>query len=563
MLAGRDRLVRVESGETCFYGAYSELSFILRTLELFEEKPDARTNQTFLVVNDMFNLPLASPAHLGLGSATRIPSCEICTALVEAVFARNHPMLSFLPKHRIRRMSTLATELAPVPLSDQSFYLFDSRRHRAEGCRVVLQRATGHFHAGMALLRPMERNDLVSLQAVLCAIVFLISTSRIVVAHSLIAAACSSVVRLGLHATGREKIRAYATVLRLDFFASIILNLPPFFQKDAVPLSRIARLASRAEAEKDLPTAAALRQVCLLAIPLHKTIGTSADGPDGEDSQSVDIRDLEESQTEFHGWKTDASSLLACLGRDKEHWIIKHDLEMTYNFGQIILCRPFLHYLRVMADGGSISITQSYHALACIKLASSTIVRAQEMMDEGPVLAGFWPSIYTVFLSVMCLVFLIAAHRGTSTPSRAWQRAAAGIRVIAALKCVDDCSKQCLEVLKVVTDELSHTVYFDFDELEASVIRNCGKRTSREASYALSPLATEPMGDPSSPLSKYGNRPPDASSLAVEDFVNIYTVVESNEADRMLDQAEELSTEFDFGGMSLELSGERHDSVES
>ena len=133
---------------------------------------------------------------------------------------------------------------------------------------------------------------------------------------------------------------------------------------------------------------------------------------------------------------------------------MKHDLEMTYNLGHIILFRPFLHYLRTMADGGSIPVTQSYPSLACIKLASSTIVQVHEEMwrdggRAGPFLAGLWPSVHTVFLCVMCLIFLIAAHHGTSRPSKAWQRAAMGIRILAAFRCADDCATSCIEVLKV------------------------------------------------------------------------------------------------------------------
>jgi hypothetical protein len=122
---------------------------------------------------------------------------------------------------------------------------------------------------------------------------------------------------------------------------------------------------------------------------------------------------------------------------------------MTYYFAQLVTFRPLLHYLRVMADGGTIPRTQSYHALACIKLASSTIQRSCVLLGQGDILPGSWVSIHTIFLSVMCLIFLIAAHQGTWRPTEAWQRASLGIRIIIASKCADDCSKTSLEVLKV------------------------------------------------------------------------------------------------------------------
>jgi hypothetical protein len=128
---------------------------------------------------------------------------------------------------------------------------------------------------------------------------------------------------------------------------------------------------------------------------------------------------------------------------------MKYELEMSYKFAQIVLFRPLLHYLIVMADGGTISLMQSQHALACIKLASISIVQSEALLKRGELYPGSWVAVYTVFLSVMCLIYLIAAHNGTSQPSQAWQRAALGIRIIAACKCVNNCAAAGLQVLKV------------------------------------------------------------------------------------------------------------------
>lgn len=128
---------------------------------------------------------------------------------------------------------------------------------------------------------------------------------------------------------------------------------------------------------------------------------------------------------------------------------MKYELEMSYKFAQIVLFRPLLHYLIVMADGGTISLMQSQHALACIKLASTSIVHSEILLKRGVLYPGSWVAVYTIFLSVMCLIYLIAAHNGTSQPSQAWQRAALGIRIIAACKCVNNCAVAGLQVLKV------------------------------------------------------------------------------------------------------------------
>lgn len=128
----------------------------------------------------------------------------------------------------------------------------------------------------------------------------------------------------------------------------------------------------------------------------------------------------------------------------------KTELEMTLGLCQIILFRPHLHYIRDMYSGKTVSVAESYYALACIKVASSVILQVEKLRDQSPSpINESWLTIYTVFSSVMCLVFLVAAHPATTLPSVAWQRACRGIRIIAANKCADNMAAVCLDVLKV------------------------------------------------------------------------------------------------------------------
>ncbi len=98
--------------------------------------------------------------------------------------------------------------------------------------------------------------------------------------------------------------------------------------------------------------------------------------------------------------------------------------------------------------------------------------------------------------------------------------------------------------------ELSHTVYFNFDAMEASVVRNCDNR---------SPITVDQSDQHESSLGERRYPSPDVQKPPRLDFnPEISSSVHSemdNEADRMLVQAEGLSTEFDFRDM-LHLSDE-------
>ena len=122
---------------------------------------------------------------------------------------------------------------------------------------------------------------------------------------------------------------------------------------------------------------------------------------------------------------------------------------MAYYFGQIVLYRPFLHYLANISQGTAATKQQSQRALICIKIASVVIARSEAMQAQGLLSSASWTSIYTLFLAIVCLTFLIATQRGTKSPIEAWRRAESGIRLLASTSCPDMGSSQCLGVLKV------------------------------------------------------------------------------------------------------------------
>lgn len=121
---------------------------------------------------------------------------------------------------------------------------------------------------------------------------------------------------------------------------------------------------------------------------------------------------------------------------------------MFYYFSQLVLYRPFLHYLASMSESCTVT-QQSHRALLCTKMASIVVTRTEAIHAQGMLHSASWTSTYTLFLSVVCLIFLIATQRGTKQPLEAWRRAECGIRLLASISCPGMGAAQCLLVLKV------------------------------------------------------------------------------------------------------------------
>jgi hypothetical protein len=135
---------------------------------------------------------------------------------------------------------------------------------------------------------------------------------------------------------------------------------------------------------------------------------------------------------------------------------LKFDLEIAFYFSQIVLFRPFLHAL---ANDSSVTQEQTSRALICLKVASHALAEYEAMNLQGHLNSASWMSLYTLFLSVICLIFLIATQDGTRRPVEAWRKAEIGARLLTAASCPGLGSRQCLKVLKVFSEarEIIHT----------------------------------------------------------------------------------------------------------
>lgn len=158
---------------------------------------------------------------------------------------------------------------------------------------------------------------------------------------------------------------------------------------------------------------------------------------------------------------------------------------MTYNFGRIVIYQPFLHYLRSVADGAALSKNQLQYALICIKIASTTITRSEAMMKKRLMCSASWISIYTIFLSVICLIFLIAAHTGTATPGEAWKKAETGIKLLAHCRCREGCATACLDVLKVSFSPFHGLSPFESSAPLALSLANCNPHRNWFPSFLI------------------------------------------------------------------------------
>lgn len=90
-----------------------------------------------------------------------------------------------------------------------------------------------------------------------------------------------------------------------------------------------------------------------------------------------------------------------------------HLLRHAYNHVQLVLYRPFLHYISSSLPQTSTS-TQCYaYAAACVDASRNVIYNLREMEKLNPITGPYWFSIYTTFCAVLALLFYVWENADT------------------------------------------------------------------------------------------------------------------------------------------------------
>lgn len=148
------------------------------------------------------------------------------------------------------------------------------------------------------------------------------------------------------------------------------------------------------------------------------------------------------------------------------------------------------------------------YAQTCVRMATKVIEVSIEHQRRGLLCPASWPSVYTVFVSVVCLIFAYATGRQTETAQTAKQDIKNGIRLLACTACTTDTgSVRCLEILRRLIKRVSYAVDIDLDQLCANTKPYCtteftgkGQRTTilnLEGPWSSTHMSTDPVSSPS------------------------------------------------------------------
>ena len=120
---------------------------------------------------------------------------------------------------------------------------------------------------------------------------------------------------------------------------------------------------------------------------------------------------------------------------------------MSFAHVQLLLYRPFLHYVSVRSHSGKLEPSSQACAAACVHVSRNIIHITASMNQNGLLVGSYWFTIYTTFFAILSLVFY--ALENTSVSQEIMRDAIVGRQTLAALAKRSMAADRCTATLTV------------------------------------------------------------------------------------------------------------------
>ncbi|KAH6681977.1 fungal-specific transcription factor domain-containing protein [Halenospora varia] len=291
-----------------------------------------------------------------------------------------------------------------------------------------------YFRAARQMMDITDCRDIISLQAIIFMILFLQSTANLSTCYSYIGIALRSGLRIGLHRNlagnfnpiEREvRRRLFWIIRKMDTYVSALLGFPQMLSSDDIDQELPAEVDDEyitkdgilpmPEGETSLYSAsnAHTRLMVILAKVIKyvyptKGVEKSVQG-NNKPSFVVSHAHIKEIEKDLADW-LDKLPMGLRPGGDVPPQIVRVQqlLRLAYAHVQMMLYRPFLHYVSRKSCASKTLDDRSYAcAAACVSVSRNIVHITTELKKRGLLLGAYWFTMYTTFFAILSLVFFV------------------------------------------------------------------------------------------------------------------------------------------------------------
>ncbi|OAG34989.1 hypothetical protein AYO21_10822 [Fonsecaea monophora] len=350
-----------------------------------------------------------------------------------------------------------------------------------KGYKEAIEQGYQYFSTAKQLLDITDCRDLVTIQAIVFMILFLQSSAKLPTCYAYIGIALRACCRLGLHRNLpinfnpielEERKRIFWLVRKLDCYVGAVLGLPQMLSEDDIDQEYPAEVEDDYITEQGiLPMPAGtfpllratnahtrltmlLRKVVRYIYPL-KTPGN----PKTEPVYSISHRKIRELERDLQNWMDQLPSELRPsdnAGRDLSR--VQQHLRISYAHVQMMLYRPFIHYVSQACQARNVDKRSFACAAACISVARNIVHITSEMKRRGLLVGAYWFVMYTTYFAILSLVFFVIENPNNPTSTEILKDAKEGRDTLASLAkrsmAADRCTLSLTGLFDVLPEKL-------------------------------------------------------------------------------------------------------------
>lgn len=300
-----------------------------------------------------------------------------------------------------------------------------------------------YFMEARKLIDITNVGDIISIQTILIMTIYLQCSARLSTCYFYIGIALRSALKEGLHRNNavfnfkrtldpiekETRKRLFFTIYKMDIYINSLLGLPRSLSLDDIDQELPENLDDDNITHEGYyydrqngrlsSTGCANYHTKLLFILAHLVLDLySTNTKDKSKFQLVSSEDVHTKVTklelEIVSWLDGLPTELkprnpfygdGTEGVPEKHLMAHYYLQMSYLNCQIMLYRPFIHYVSDVSQDLFFDVKSSVRGRNCIKVARIVVKLASKMIEKNLLVGTYWFSTYSIFFSIACLIY--------------------------------------------------------------------------------------------------------------------------------------------------------------
>lgn len=347
-----------------------------------------------------------------------------------------------------------------------------------KGYESAIEEGFKYFKAARQMLDIADCRDLHSLQAVLFLTQFLQSSAKLSTCYAYIGVAQRSALRMGLHRSfnmnfnpieAETRKRVFWAIRKMDIYVGAMLGLPHFLGEDDIDQEYPAEVDDECITETEIRPMPE-GKICLMAgVNAHTRMvhilakicryiypikGTQSQGA-GSLTYSINYSRIRQLEQDLQNWLDDLPMALKPGGETSPLMIrVQQLLRMAFGHAQLLLYRPFLHYVSQSPKTKTADQRAFACASACVSVSRNIIHITCEMKKRGLLDGAYWFSMYTTFFAIISIIYFVLENPDNSTSVELFRDASQGKEALAQFAKRSMAADRCSATLNNLFDKL-------------------------------------------------------------------------------------------------------------